>query len=101
MLYKPEFWRSEMARVKLSGRDSADIGGIGRRGTRASAWEWRKIGSRVLCDVVQRTGAEGIQPAVALPHSFQFSRAIERFNAVLGKDSFRAGSDGRSSFSIG
>ena len=45
-----------------------------------------KLGAVHFATSCNRRRAEGINRAVALLHSFQFSRAIEGFNAVLGED---------------
>src|SRR5208282_166979 len=39
-----------------------DLGGIEQQSAGASAWEWRGIRNGALCHIVQRSGAEGIQP---------------------------------------
>jgi len=84
--YNTRGWRSEVVRVKAIAAMLLILFTSGSRAQKHQQGNGEKLGTVHFATSCNEVAQKELNRAVALLHSFQFSRAIEGFNAVLGED---------------
>jgi hypothetical protein len=84
--YNASGWRSEMARVKLMAAILLTLVASRSIAQEHQHGNGEKLGAVHFATSCNEVAQTEFNRAVALLHSFQFSRAIEEFNAVLRED---------------
>jgi len=84
-VYNPEGWRGEMVRAAIVGGLALALAASGQAQEHQHG-NGEKLGTVHFATSCNEVAQRKFNRAVALLHSFQFSRAIEGFNGVLGED---------------